>query len=81
LIQSLFTPLDKVKGDFGDGAFTYEGTRSRDCAELTLWRTSIYGLEVSGDKRAPMDRSGMIYGFTSPKSKPVAEHLPAILSR
>lgn len=85
--RQLFDPLfdhealDKVKDDFGDGAFTYEGVQAKECAEFTLWKMSIYGLEVSGDKRAPMERSSMIYGFTAPKSRPVAEALRAILNQ
>ncbi len=44
-----------VQQDFGEGVFVYEGVQSQDCHELTLWKMSIYGAEVGGDKRQPRE--------------------------
>ena len=65
----------RVEGDLAAGGFTYEGIQANDNAELTLWRMSLYGLEVSGT-----ERSSVVYGLTVPKEWPVAGTLMGILS-
>lgn len=71
----------KVRKDFGDGVFVYEGVQSQDCPELTLWKMSIYGAEVGGDKRAPGDRSSIVYGISAPSTWPASEMLMQILGQ
>lgn len=71
----------KVHRDFGDGVFTYEGLQSKDCPELTLWKMSIYGAEVGGDKRQAGQRSSMVYGISVPKKWPKSEMLMQILGQ
>lgn len=75
------TARDRVKDDFGDGAFTYEGVQAQECAELTLWKMSIYGAEVGGDQRSPAERCSIIYGITAPKAWPVTGKLIEILGQ
>lgn len=85
--RQFFDPLfdgaarDRVKDDFGDGAFIYEGVQSLECAELTLWKMSIYGTEVGGDQRSPAERCSIIYGITAPKVWPVTEKLMELLNQ
>ena len=69
----------KVQQDFGDGVFAYEGVQAQDCPELTLWKMSIYGAEVGGDKRQPGERCSMVYGMSVPRTWPAAEKLMQIL--
>lgn len=71
----------KVQKDFGDGVFVYEGVQSQDCPELTLWKMSIYGAEVGGDKRAPGDRSSIVYGISAPRIWPASEMLMQIMGQ
>lgn len=71
----------KVQQDFGDGVFAYEGVQSKDCPELTLWKMSIYGAEVGGDKRQPGQRSSMVYGVSVPSSWPASEMLMKMLGQ
>ncbi|ABF42759.1 conserved hypothetical protein [Candidatus Koribacter versatilis Ellin345] len=42
-----------VKRDFGDGAFSYEGSQATDCPEATLWRFTVYGGVSFADSRMP----------------------------
>jgi len=71
----------KVQRDFGDGVFSYEGVQSQECPELTLWKMSIYDAEFGGDKRAPGERSSMIYGISAPRKWPATEMLMNILDQ
>jgi hypothetical protein len=71
----------KVQKDFGDGVFVYEGVQAQDCPELTLWKMSIYGAEAGGDKRAPGDRSSIVYGISVPRTWPAFELLMQILGQ
>lgn len=71
---------DQVKVDLGDGVFVYEGVQSKECPELTLWRMTLYGAEVSGDLRESFERCSLVYGITVPKKWPVAKKLLQILS-
>jgi len=69
----------KVQQDFGDGVFAYEGVQSQDCPDLTLWKMSIYGAEVGGDKRQPGERCSMVYGISVPRTWRAANMLMEIL--
>lgn len=69
----------KVQQDFGDGVFAYEGVQSQDCSELTLWKMSIYGVEVGGDKRQLGERCSIVYCISVPKTWRAAEMLMQIL--
>lgn len=71
----------KVQANFGDGIFIYEGVQAADCPELTLWKMSIYGAEVGGDKRAPADRSSIIYGISTPRTWHATEMLVQIFGQ
>lgn len=61
------------------GGFRYEGIQAKDIAALTLWRMSLYGLEVSGDRK-PGEHSSVVYGVSVPKEWPVAGKLMGILA-
>jgi hypothetical protein len=84
--RRFFDPLfagaarDRVQADLGDGVFVYEGVQSKDCAELTLWRMTIYGAAVGGDQRSPGERCSIVYGLTIPKAWPVTSKLMEILN-
>jgi hypothetical protein len=71
----------KVKQDWGDGVFAYEGVQSRDCPDLTLWKMSIYGAEISGDKYPKGERNSLIYGISAPKAWPATAMLLKILGK
>lgn len=69
----------RVQKDFGDGVFAYEGVQSQECPDLTLWKMSIYGAEVGGDKRQPSERCSVVYGISVPKGWRAADMLMNIL--
>jgi len=73
------TALSMVKQDFGNGVFVYAGVQSHDCPEMTLWKMSIFGAEVCGDRRSPWDRSSTIYGVSAPRALPATEILMRVL--
>jgi hypothetical protein len=69
---------DRVFSDLGDGVFRYQGIQAIDNINLTLWKMSIYGAEVSGDPLIPGQRVSVIYGVTVAKSSRAAELLESI---
>lgn len=64
-----------IKGDLASGGFTYEGIQSKDDPAFTLWRMSLFGLEVGGTERA-----SVVYGISLPKRSRVAETLVRMFS-
>ena len=44
---------ERVTGELGNGTFTYEGTQTKDCPELTVWRFWLYGGIDFSDPRMP----------------------------
>jgi hypothetical protein len=69
----------RVTCDLGQGVFRYEGIRSVESPNLTLWKMSVYGAEVGGDPAMPGQRVSMMYGVTVGKNSRAAENLAAIL--
>lgn len=69
----------RVESSLAGGGFRYEGIQAQDNASLTLWRMSLYGLEVSGNEQ-PGERSSIVYGLSVPKEWPVAQKLMGILA-
>jgi hypothetical protein len=56
----------KVSGNLGDGTFVYEGVRSTDMPEMSLWLFSIYGgMRLSGDASAPNEDCSIIGAITA----------------
>lgn len=70
---------DRVSCDLGQGVFKYEGVRSGDSPNLTLWKMSIYGAVVGGDSDAPEQRVSIIYGVTVARNSRAAKLLSEIL--
>lgn len=66
---------DHVRGDLGEGVFVYEGIQAEECGELTVWRMSLYGAQVTGDARYPTGRCSEAYVLTAPKRMPAAVKL------
>jgi len=80
--DSFFTGAGaNVQQNLGNGVFTYEGVQSQDCPELTLWKMSIYGAEVGGDKSQPGERSTVVYGLSVPRKWPACAMLMEILGK
>jgi hypothetical protein len=53
MLSKMNTP-HRVSVDWGDGTFAYRGVQATDCAELTIWRFSMYGGVVfGGDPNVP----------------------------
>lgn len=70
---------DRVTCNLGNGVFSYEGILSDTDKNLTLWKMSIYGVEVGGDPRAPGHRASIMYGITVAKNSRAAELLAEVL--
>lgn len=66
-------------GNYGGGVFVYEGVQAKECSELTVWRMSLYGAQVSGDLRHPLVRCENAYAITTPRKWPASKMLLAIL--
>lgn len=77
--EGLFTGQSKarVAEVLGGGAFRYEAVQAQDDPALTVWRMSLYGLEVGGP--AVWERANLIHGLTMPRRWPVAGTLMAML--
>ena len=60
----------------GDG-FRYEGVQAQENPALTMWRMTLYGLEV-GDGPGG-EREKVVYGLTVPKEWPVAARIMEML--
>jgi len=70
----------RVQADLGDGVFIYEGIKAEECSELTVWRMSLYGAQVTGDPRAPTERCSVAYVLTAPKRMSAAVKLVKALN-
>lgn len=66
---------DRVQGNLGEGVFVYEGVQAEECGELTVWRMSLYGAQVTGDPGAPAERCSEAYVLTAPKRMSAAVKL------
>ena len=71
----------RVQMDHGDGVFAYEGVQSENDPELTMWKMSFYGAQVSGVKRRPGDRNSMVYGISAPRKWPATAMLMEMLGQ
>ena len=65
------TARDHVNCNLAGGGFSYEGVQANDNSALTMWRMSLFGLEVSDVN----ERVSIVYGITVPKQWPVAQRL------
>ncbi len=72
---------DRVKTSLGDGVFVYEGALSTECPELTVWRMSLYGVQIGGDPKVPMEKCSEAYVITAPKRMPAASDLVRLISQ
>lgn len=70
---------NRVKGSLGDGAFVYEGARSSESLQLTVWRMPLCGSVVSGDIAAPVEKSSMICSIAAPRKIKATSELVRIL--
>jgi hypothetical protein len=68
----------RVVNDLGEGVFFYEGIQSVDDVKVTLWKMSIYRVEVGGDPALPGQRASMIYGVSIANDSRAAELLASI---
>ncbi len=60
---------NRVRGNLGDGAFTYEGAQAVDDSGITIWRFDIYGGLVScEDPTAPETMGSQIVVITAPEA-------------
>lgn len=66
---------ERVNCNLGEGGFCYEGVQANDNSALTMWRMSMFGLEV-GEVN---ERANIVYGITVPKQWPVAQRLIGLL--
>lgn len=64
---------DRIAGNLGGGAFNYEVSQSAECDELTVWRMSLYQVQVGGDPRVPFEKCTNVYAITAPKEMKSAE--------
>jgi len=71
---------ERVKISLGDGVFSYEGAQSAECPELTVWRMSLYGAQVSGDTKV-MEKCSEAYALTAPRRMPAANELVRLISQ
>jgi hypothetical protein len=69
----------RVNENLAAGGFSYEGVQAQDNAALTLWRMSLYGLEVGGGQ-PPGERANLVYGITAPRAWRVTGNLAEILA-
>ena len=63
---------NRAQCSLGDGAFEYEGIQDPRLHDLTVWRMSMYGAELSGGRRSAGYRVQVAYGITAPSSAPAA---------
>lgn len=70
---------ERVSKNLGDGVFVYEGVQSAESAELTVWRMSLYGVEVSEGGKASAGRCSHAYAITAPERMPAARKLVRLL--
>lgn len=70
---------ERISCVLGQGVFSYEGILSIDNPNLTLWKMSIYGVEVGGDPAAPEQRVSLVYGVSVAKTSRAAGLLAKIL--
>jgi hypothetical protein len=60
---------DRVRGNLGDGAFTYEGAQAVDDSGITIWRFDIYGgLGSCEDPTAPEKMGSQMIVITAPEA-------------
>jgi hypothetical protein len=79
----LFEGLLSLRGkrlslNLGQGAFSCEAVQSDSNPELTVWKMSLYGAEVTGDPRDVNRRSSFVYGISLPKSFGVSADIQAM---
>ena len=68
-VSSLVKRAGHVTRDVGEGTFFYEGVRTVDSPQSSLWHFSIYGgLQFGGGPIAPNGRHSHIFAITGPKS-------------
>jgi hypothetical protein len=81
LLANLFAAKAKsrIKEYLGGGAFVYEAAQSAECDHFTVWRMSLYGIEASGDPKAPLERTSDAYAITSPRSSRAASAALSLL--
>lgn len=71
---------DRVKISLDDDVFVYEGAQSAECRELTVWRMSLYGGQVS-DPKVPMEKCSEAYAITAPRRMSAANELVRLISQ
>jgi len=74
-----YTAKHRVNVNLGNGVFIYEGAQSAECSELTVWRMSLYGAEISGGHTTYAERCANAYGITAPKRMPAASEFLRLL--
>ena len=68
-ILSRFKPLHRVHANLGEGTFSYEGLRTTDSPQSTLWQYSLYGgLRFSENPQIGGDAGSLILAVTGPKT-------------
>ena len=72
---------ERVKISLGDGVFVYEGAQSSESPKLTVWRMSLYGAQVSGDPKMPLEMCSEAYAITAPRRMPAANELVRLISQ
>ncbi|MGV0981017.1 MAG: HNH endonuclease [Polynucleobacter sp.] len=66
----------RVTGNLGGGVFQYEGVQANDCPQLTIWKMSLYGAEVSGDPANPSARGNFAFGISVSTQSALMKELP-----
>lgn len=66
--------------NLGGGVFNYEASQSAECDELTIWRMSLYQVQVGGDPKAPFEKCTNVYAITAPKGMQSAEKFIDLLN-
>jgi hypothetical protein len=69
VIRKIIGQVDQTaKGNIGRGTFVYEGVRSANLAQLSLWQFTVFGgLELGSDANIPHLRLSRFYAITRPK--------------
>ena len=73
--------ISRVNISLGDGVFVYEAAQSAECPELTVWRMSLYCIQVSGDPKMPLERCSEAYVITAPRRMPAANKFARLISQ